>query len=214
MKVLLSAEVFSVIVLGILGIGVICKIWWGLLYLKLLKETNNMSKTKNSQLRALMLQFEKKYQVKKGIKNIELFVDKHVSQIKIGGLHMQNANKVSLSLAMISIIYACICAWWSYLGNGQIVKAVQYIMEGVLVALILCGLHFMLDFEIKRENIIVNIQEYLENVLINKLEINNRELIMAQDDKQAILESDSTNPKSEKIEDNILFKELLEEIFP
>lgn len=214
MKVLLSAEVFSGIMMGILAVGFICKVWWGLLYLKLVRETDNMNKTKNSQLRALVLQFEKKYQVKKGIHNIELFVDKHVNQMKLSGIHMQNANKMSLSLAMISIIFSCICGWWSYRGDGHIVQAVQYIMEGVLVALILCGIHFILDFENQREIIIVNIQEYLENVLINKLEINNREVILTENEKKALLEPDSTNEDMEKLEDNILFKELLEEIFP
>ncbi|RDU25084.1 hypothetical protein [Anaerosacchariphilus polymeriproducens] len=214
MKLLLSEEVFSRILIGILGLGIVCKIWWTFLYLRLVKETDNMNKTKSTQLRALMLQFEKKYQIKKGIQNIELFVDKHVNQMKVCGFHMQNANRISLSLAMISLIFSCVCGWWSYRGNGQIVQALQYLIEGVLIALILCGIHFIYDFDNQRENIIVNIQEYLENVFINKLEINNRQVVMTEKDKSDSIETEETDKTIENLEESMLFKELLEEIFP
>lgn len=214
MKVLLSEEVFSRILIGILGLGIVCKIWWTFLYLRLVKETDNMNKTKSTQIRALMLQFEKKYQIKKGIHNIELFVDKHVNQMKICGFHLQNANRISLTLAMISLMFSCVCGWWSYRENGQIVQALQYLIEGVLIALILCGIHFIYDLDSQRENIIVNIQEYLENVYINKLEISNREIVQTKKENTDTLKEEKGDKTAENLEESMLFKELLEEIFP
>lgn len=214
MNILLNAEVYSKILMGILAAGVFCKLWWGFLYLKLLKETENLNKTKNSKLRSIMLQFEKKYQAKKGLKNTELFVDKHVNQMRICGLRMQNANRITFSLAIVCIILSSLCGWWSYNTTGQIVEAMNYILEGGVVVLILCGINYIIDFENQKESMQVNIQEYLENVLSNKLELNNREFNIVNQEDEVPVETDKINKNSEEIEDNILFQELIEEIFP
>lgn len=214
MKVLLNVEIYSRILMAILGLGIFCKLWWGFLYLRLLRETENMNKTKNSKLRSIMLQFEKKYQVKKGVKNTELFVDKHVNQMRIGGLRMQNANRISLNLAIISVIFSCVCALWSYRGNGEIVEAMNYILEGGLVVLILCGIHYIIDLDNHKQSMLVNIQEYLENVLINKLEISNREIVSTPKEQKVPAKPKKTKEESENPEDSVLFREFIEEIFP
>lgn len=75
---------FMIAILTLLFCSIICQVLLGVTYRRLIRQTENMSATKNKSLQKLKLKFTSCTQLRETIPNVPVFVDKYLNQISIG----------------------------------------------------------------------------------------------------------------------------------
>ena len=85
---------FMLAILVLLSLSIICQIVSGVIYHKLIWETENMSTTTNRTLQKLKLKFTSCRQLHESVPNVPVFVDKFINQIKVGRVSFQWCNSL------------------------------------------------------------------------------------------------------------------------
>lgn len=96
---------FMFVILTLLFCSILCQILLGVLYRRLIRETENMSATKNKSLQQLKLKFTSCRQLHETIPNVPVFVDKFLNQISLGKIPVAFSDTFRDSLR-------CSPCWW------------------------------------------------------------------------------------------------------
>ena len=70
----------------LLLLSIICQIMIGVIYRRMIKETDNMAATDNKFLKQCKLKFINCYQMNAGVANISVFVDKFIANVSFKGI--------------------------------------------------------------------------------------------------------------------------------
>jgi hypothetical protein len=182
-------------------------------YNQFIKEAENMSITKRKELKAIKTKFlnsyskketeeERKYKIHEQI-NVGVFVDKSVSRLKIRGLKVHTWRFFSGQSLIISIFFAGIGVF-----NGIMEgKTFREISSFYLIAFIELYIYFSLislfDYEGKDKLLRLNIVEYIENHMMNRMEV--AKVFQAEENVIRALEE-------EQKKKNVFSKEMEEEL--
>ncbi len=163
----------SVLLYSILGLGAFClliKFLVSCMYASLIREAGKMGKSEHRLVKMLLSKFETCYQLKMGVENVEIFVDKYLNAYRIIGIHLSTWEVfgdvtfgVTLLLSLLSNLY---------------ITVMQYdrktVMEFLLVGIAVCGVvlleDMILNLRFKKKCLMVEIRDYLENIYKPRLE--------------------------------------------
>ena len=101
---------FMISILLLLSLSIICQIIMGVIYHRLIWETENMSTTNNKALQQLKLKFSSCSKINERVSNVSIFVDKFMNQIKIGCIPLSFLKHLSGQLMLLAILVAGIGA--------------------------------------------------------------------------------------------------------
>ncbi len=101
---------FMFVILTLLLCSIICQILLGVTYHRLIRETENMSVTKNKSIQQLKLKFTGCTQLRETIPNVPVFVDKYLNQISIGKIPVSFFKHLSGQLTLLAVLVAGIGA--------------------------------------------------------------------------------------------------------
>lgn len=180
-QVLLKEGICSAGMFLFWGISIALLIFLQVEYRIFLKESENMSTTGKKELRAIKTKFlnsygkketedETKYQIQEQI-NVEVFVDKSINRIKFCGLRPHKWY----FLCGQSIIASILCAGigiFRCLVNGMTLREVSpFYLFAFLELYVYFSTVSILDFREKDRNLRLNIIEYVENHMLNRMQI-------------------------------------------
>ena len=97
-------------ILALISLSIICQIVSGVIYHKLIWETENMSTTTNRALQKLKLKFTSCRQLHESVPNVSVFVDKFINQVKVGRLPLSLLKHISGQLMLLAVLVAGIGA--------------------------------------------------------------------------------------------------------
>ena len=117
---------FMGIVLSLLVLGVLCQIIIGVLYQKMIRETDNMAVTEHKLLKQCKLKFSNCYELNEGNINISIFVDKFINQIHFMGISLTNIGHLSGQLTLLSVFAAGIGVCKSIIEGGTLGELLPY----------------------------------------------------------------------------------------
>jgi len=100
-----SVGMFAAMVLSILSRIII----W-IIYQNMIKETDNMSATKNKVLKQCKLKFANCYQLNRGVANVPVFVDKFLNKLSLGPISLQTMYHLSGQLMLLGVFLRA----WEY----------------------------------------------------------------------------------------------------
>ncbi len=163
----------SVLLYSIVGLGALClviKFVVSRMYVRLIAEAGQMGKSEHRLIKMLLTKFETCYQLKMGVENVEIFVDKYLNSFRILGIHLCTWEVVgdvifgvTLLLSLLSNLYITIMQYHR-----------KTMMEFLLVGIVVCGVvileDMILNLRFKKKRLMVEIQDYLENIYKPRLE--------------------------------------------
>lgn len=212
------------------AVGIISKLGVWISYRRLMKATDNMSASKNALTRQLKLKFENCYKLNLNVQNVPVFVDKYLQKYKVFGIRVHTANRllqIALLLSAGMGVVACTGVIWFEMSMKMLVL---YGAVAILSVLALYLTEYMLDIEDKKEIAVTNLQDYLENVLTNRLhheyeEEPGKELVKETEAvellkqgkaqtaaaKLKVKKSKSKKPKKDSIDEEEVIREILRE---
>lgn len=161
---------YIIAILVFLFLSIICQITLGVIYHKLIWETEHMSSTANKSLQQLKLKYSGCRKINEKVSNVPVFVDKFISRIKIGGLPLSLFKHLSGQLMLLSVLIAGIGACIGIVNNESFISIAPFYAISFLGLYCYFAVSSLVDIPGKIKILHINLVDYLENHLANRLE--------------------------------------------
>ena len=142
----------------------------GALYQNLITETDNMSSTTNKLLKQCKLKFANCYRLNAGVANISVFVDKFINRLSIGKFTFRMLYHMSGQLMLLSVFFAGLGACISIVAGASLGQILPYYIVSLFGLYLYFSVSTLVDIKGKRQVLKVNLMDYLENHMVNRLE--------------------------------------------
>lgn len=186
---------FMISILSLLSLSIICQIVMGVIYHKLIWETENMSTTTNKALQQLKLKFSSRSKINERVSNVSIFVDKFMNQIKIGCLPLSFLKHLSGQLMLLAVLVAGIGACLGIIHGENFFDIAPFYAISFLGLYCYFAVSSLVDIPGKARILRTNLVDYLENHLASRLEQTEMDMQFIQMDKP----ESSKNSKAENM---------------
>lgn len=161
---------FMIAILALLSCSILCQILIGVLYRRLIRETENMSATKNKSLQKLKLKFTSCSQLHEKIPNVGVFVDKYINQLNIGRFPVSFFRHLSGQLTLLSVLVAGIGACLAIIRGESFLSIAPFYLISFFGLYLYFSVSSLTDIPGKMGILRTNLIDYLENHLSGRLE--------------------------------------------
>ena len=138
-------------------------------YRKLTVQTDNMSNTQSKYLKQIKNKFETSYRVNQGVNNVGLFVERNIQEFRFMGIRLQNLGNMAAGAGSLAIVLGGGAALLCYRGG----TAIPVVVTNLSVSMLAAGAALLYwknaDVKQKARNFCIHMQDYLENILSNRL---------------------------------------------
>lgn len=162
---------FIGIVFTLLVLSILCQIMIGVLFQRLLQETDNMAVTDHKLLKQCKLKFSNCYELNQGMVNIPVFVDKFLSQLRFGGLSFANMTHLSGQLMLLSVFAAGLGVCVSIIKGETLGELLPYYIVSLFGLYVYFSVSSLVDAKAKTQLLRTNLIDYLENHLAKQLDL-------------------------------------------
>ena len=176
--IFMEEKVVSALMAASLVLSIFLRIFLGLLYRNMIKETDNMSSTNNKMLKQCKLKFANCYQLSNGVANIPIFVDKFLGRLTFGHMSFGLLYHLSGQAMLLSVVF-------SGVGISRCIvrgKTLGDILPFYIVSFVGLYLYFsvstVVDIKGKRRMLKVNLVDYLENHLSPRIDVTKQDIEM------------------------------------
>ena len=157
-------------ILALLSASILCQIALGVIYRRLIWETEHMSATSDKSLQQLKLKFTGCRQINEKIANVPVFVDKYISGIRLGRIPLSAVRHLSGQLMLLSVLVAGVGACRGIIRNENFFGIAPFYVVSFLGLYCYFAACSLVDIPGKRNILRINLVDYLENHLANRLE--------------------------------------------
>lgn len=161
---------YMIAILALLACSILCQILINVLYRRLIRETENMSATKNKSLQKLKLKFTSCRQLHENIPNVGVFVDKYINQLSIGRFPVSFFKHLSGQLTLLAILVAGIGACLGIIRGESFLSIAPFYFVSFSGLYLYFAVSSLTDLPGKTGMLRTNLVDYLENHLASRLE--------------------------------------------
>lgn len=185
---LFNENVLIYTMMSIFCVGIILKFILYIGYLRIIKASRNIEHTENKTLRDMRIKFETFHKLKIGVNNVDVFVDKELINHKICGLWLITWEKISGQVDILCVTIACTSVLIGIIFEIDRMWILSVLTVGLLTSGLLIFCECMLNKNIKRDMIRLNILDYFCNFLKPRMEQEKSNPEIIQEYKKAIEE--------------------------
>ncbi len=172
-EMILSALMGLFLVLSILS-----RLFLGLLYRRLIRETDNMASTDNKLLKQCKLKFANCFQLNNGVSNIPIFVDKFLNRLAIGRLSFDAVYHLSGQFVLLSVVCSGVGVCKSIVRGRSLGDILPFYIACFLGLYVFFSVSAVVDIKGKRRMLKVNLVDYLENHLSSRMDVTDQDIQM------------------------------------
>ncbi len=185
--------------IGMCGLGIFIKWIVSLAYKRLIKASDQMGSSKNKLMKLMRLKFETCYKLKIGVNNVDVFVDKYVYKHRFCGILLYTWENFSGQLLLICMLTGSLGAVLGLIYECGQTTVLSTFFTGIFTSALLITFENLLNLNMKKNVVRVNIKDYLENYLKVRLEKEyfNPELLAEYRNEYFVPEVNPTNPVEE-----------------
>gem|GEM_PF-502887 len=161
---------FLYIMGGICCIGVLmkCCLLYG--YVRLIRASESMATTNTNWMKNMKIRFETSYQLKIGVNNVDIFVDKHVNRSKFCGILLstwENLSGQAITLCLAIGTFAGVSGLVYNCGTGRVLFT---FFVGAWTAIIVNIVDNVVNIPAHKQLLRLNLKDYFENYLKSRME--------------------------------------------
>lgn len=157
----------------IIGLGVFCLLFKSAvshMYVRLIKEAGKMGKSEHRLMKMLLTKFETCYQLKMGVENVEIFVDKYLNAFRICGIYLSTWEVVGDVIFGITLLLSLLANLYITIMQYERRIMMDFLLAGIAVCGVVILEDMILNLRFKKKRLMVEIQDYLENIYKPRLE--------------------------------------------
>ena len=175
---------FMIGILALLFCSIICQIVMGVIYRRLIWETEHMSTTTNKSLQQLKLKFSGYCKVNEKVSNVPVFVDKYMSNIQVGRVSISVLKHLAGQLMLLAVLVAGIGACLGIVRDENFFEIAPFYVISFLGLYSYFATASLVDIPGKINILRINLVDYLENHLANRLEQTALDMQLIQPDQR------------------------------
>lgn len=163
----------SVLLYSIMGLGAFClltKFVVSCMYARLIKEAGQMGKSEHRLMKMLLNKFETCYQLKMGVENVEIFVDKYVNAFRIMGIHLNTWEVIGDVIFGVTLLISLLTNLYITIMQYNRETMTKFLLVGIVVCGVVILEDMILNLRFKKKRLMVELQDYLENIYKPRLE--------------------------------------------
>lgn len=145
------------------GIGIMSKLVTGSLYKRMVKETANMTLTKNRNLKALKQKTENMFLISHGIRNAGAYIEKQMYCFRFMGMALDDWDNISVQAMILCFLTGGAAAFGSYWYRCDSYYIVLYGTLGILSGLFMVLVDNGANTSSKRQQLADCLVDYVEN---------------------------------------------------
>ncbi len=171
----------KIVIIGMLCcflLSLVSRLFLGLLYSKMIQETDNMATTNNKLLKQCKLKFTHCYQLNNGVPNIQIFVEKFLSRLSLGPFSFRMLYHLSGQLMLLSVVFAGVGICRGIASGHMLGEILPFYICCFLELYLYLSLTTMVDVRGRRKALKINLIDYLENHLSNRMQLTRADMQM------------------------------------
>ena len=141
------------------------------LYNRMIAETDNMATTSNKLLKQCKLKFTNCYQLNNGVPNVPIFVEKFLGRLALGPFSFSILYHLSGQLMLLSVVFSGMGVCRSIIAGNMFGEILPFYIFSLAELYLFLSLGTLLDIKGKRKLLKVNLVDYLENHLSNRMQV-------------------------------------------
>lgn len=177
-SIFVKEKVVTIGMLTCFFVSILLRIFLAALYQKMIRETDNMATTNNKLLKQCKLKFSNCYQLNNGVSNIQVFVEKFMNKLAIGPFSFRLLYHLSGQLMLLSVIFSGIGVCRSIAGGCMFGEILPFYISSLLELYLYFAITTMLDIKGRRKFLKINLIDYLENHLSNRMQVTREDIHM------------------------------------
>ncbi len=209
--VFLKHKFLSLAILVLLFFSIICQIMAGVIFRKMIKESDNMPTTENKLLKQCKLKFINCYKLNGRVMNTSVFVDKFILKIRVCGFSPVRLPHTAGQLMMLSVLVSGISVCISLAAGDTLFQIIPYYFVSILGLYLYFAISGMVDVSGKKSLLKTNLVDYLENHLMSRMEIE-KETVKTEQEKNEKVMVNLTENSDRQTENAFDFGEELESL--
>ena len=170
MFIILQHRIIMSVVLILFLTGTIIQLVLSRFYTALIAETENMTTTEVEILYQCKRKFSNCYRMHNGMLNVPVFVEKYLSKMKMGKLSVTAWKHLSGQMILLSILAAGLGACLGIIQGKTLGEILPFYIISMLDLYFYFAVSGFVDLEEKKRVLKINMVDYLENRMGNKLE--------------------------------------------
>lgn len=170
MFIILQHRIIMSVVLILFLTGTIIQLALSRFYTALIAETENMTTTEVEILYQCKRKFSNCYRMHNGMLNVPVFVEKYLSKMKMGRLSVTAWKHLSGQVILLSILAAGLGACLGIIQGKTLGEILPFYIISMLDLYFYFAVSGFVDLEEKKRVLKINMVDYLENRMGNKLE--------------------------------------------
>lgn len=164
-------QFLSVVIFALLFFSIICQVMLGVIFHKMINESDNMPTTDNKLLKQCKLKFISCYKLNGRMLNTSVFVDKFISKIHILGISLTRFSHLAGQMMLLSVLVTGVSICISLAGGDTLFQIIPYYLVSILGLYLYFSVSGFVDISGKKNQLRTNIVDYLENHLLPRLEL-------------------------------------------
>lgn len=138
-------------------------------YRRLILQTDDMTGTQSKVLKQLKNKFETSYRINQGVNNVGLFVERNVREFRFLGMKLSRLGNTAAGAGSLIFLLGCAAALFCYRA-GTVLSVVSVNLAGSMFLSAVALVYWKnAGISQKAGDFCIHIQDYLENVLSNRL---------------------------------------------
>lgn len=167
---------YGMIISFVLSVGV--RMFLGMLYSRMIVETDNMATTNNRLLKQCKLKFSHCYQLNNGVANVPIFVEKFLTGLSLGPISFGVLYHISGHMLMLSVIFSGIGVCRSIVAGSMFGQIMPFYICIMIELYVYFSVAAIVDIKQKRKALKINLIDYLENHLSNRMQVTREDMRM------------------------------------
>lgn len=154
---------------AVCGLGLLSRLVARNLYKRLMKETDNMTLTKNRYLRDLKQKTENTYRLNQGIHNSRAYLEKQLANYRFLGVTLSGWGSLGGQMTILCFLLGGAASFGSYWYRCDSYYIVLYSSVGILTGLVTMVADYWANLAERKQQLVNALQDYMENSLFNRL---------------------------------------------
>ena len=178
LRVFQEEKLITICMFAFLGCSIILRVFLGMLYRNMIKETDNMASTRNRLLKQCKTKFASCYQLGNGVANIPVFVDKFLNRMTLGHVSFETLYHLSGQMMLLSVVCSGIGVCKSIIGGRTVGEVRPFYIVSFFGLYAYFSVSTVVDVRGKRRMLKINLVDYLENHLSPRIEVTRQDMEM------------------------------------
>lgn len=145
--------------------GVFSRLMAGSFYKRLIKESTNLSLTKNKCLRALRQNAEDTYRINQGMNNTRVYLERQMYSMRMMGMSIRGLDNLSGQLTLLCFLAGGAAAFLSYWYRSDNYYIVLYGTVGILSGMLTMLIDYGVNLDSRKQQLLTCLQDHMENVM-------------------------------------------------